>query len=330
MNKWKTHPETVVDLTGRTIIITGANAGLGFESAKKFYAMNPARLILAVRTVSKGEAAKKRLVEEGGKAAPHGTVRGETSVEVWEVDMASFESVRSFAKKCEAELERVDVLVANAGVYGMGWTVTKDGWETDLQTNLLSTFLLAGLMAPLLARAATLPQPVEGVTLKPHLVFSVSDTHYYAPLRASNKSNILEALNDEAQYVQADRYPDTKLMEILMAQELAKNSLLNDVVVCSVNPGFCRTELLNDMPNAFRNFLDFIIGVPVEKGARTYMWASLHNDIPPGAYTSGCRVANTRGVTRSKDVDRIKAQLWKEMSAILVKVAPETEVIWKV
>lgn len=129
--KWRTLPETVVDLTGRTVIVTGSNAGLGFESAKRFYAMGPARLILAVRTLSKGENAKKMILEEGKKAGPHGTARGETSIEVWEVDFGSFESVRQFAGRCETELDRIDILVENAGVYNMAWTVTNDGWETE-------------------------------------------------------------------------------------------------------------------------------------------------------------------------------------------------------
>ena len=131
INKWRTLPDTVVDLTGRTVIITGSNVGLGFETAKKFYAMNPSRLILAVRTASKGEVAKKTIIEEGVKAAPHGTARGETKVEVWSLDLSSFESVRQFAKRCDSELERLDLLLESAGVQNAQWSVTKDGWEGE-------------------------------------------------------------------------------------------------------------------------------------------------------------------------------------------------------
>src|SRR5277367_3167886 len=131
INKWKTLPDTIVDLRGRTVIVTGSNVGLGLEGAKRFYAMNPARLILAVRNVSKGQGAKNALLGIGEKHAGFGGVRGQTSVEVWELDLTSFESVRQFAKKCETELERLDVLLENAALRCTQWSVTKDGWETE-------------------------------------------------------------------------------------------------------------------------------------------------------------------------------------------------------
>ena len=131
VNKWKTLPETVVDLTGRTIIVTGSNVGVGFEAAKRFYEMNTARLILAVRNLSKGEDAKQSILQQIKKEAPPGSVRQETQVDVWTLDLSSFESVKSFAKKCDEELERIDVLLANAAVQSPEWTVTKDGWESE-------------------------------------------------------------------------------------------------------------------------------------------------------------------------------------------------------
>jgi retinol dehydrogenase 12 len=131
VNKWKMLPETVVDLTGRTVIVTGSNVGLGFEAAKRFYDMNPARLILAVRTISKGEEARNAILEAGKKPSPRGSARDETKVEVWLLDLSSFESVKQFANKCEAELERIDILLENAAVVNPAWSMTKDGWESE-------------------------------------------------------------------------------------------------------------------------------------------------------------------------------------------------------
>jgi retinol dehydrogenase 12 len=131
INKWKTLPDTVVDLSGRTVIVTGSNVGLGLEAAKRFYAMNPARLILAVRTISKGEDAKKVILETGKKEGPYGRVKSETNIEVWTLDLSSFESVRRFAKRCDDELERIDILLENAAVQVGDWSVTNDGWETE-------------------------------------------------------------------------------------------------------------------------------------------------------------------------------------------------------
>jgi retinol dehydrogenase-12 len=131
VNKWKTLPDTVVDLRGRTVIVTGSNVGLGLEAAKRFYAMNPTRLILAVRTASKGEDAKTIILEGGKQEGPRGTVNSEANIDVWALDLSSFESTRQFAKKCETELERLDILLENAAIQIGGWSVTNDGWETE-------------------------------------------------------------------------------------------------------------------------------------------------------------------------------------------------------
>lgn len=108
-------------LAGCTVIVTGANTGLGFEAAKHFYAMNPERLILAVRRVSKGEESQKHILEEK---------RGATKVEVWELDLMKFESVKVFANRAKRELEKVDVLLENAGVQFNAWATARDRCET--------------------------------------------------------------------------------------------------------------------------------------------------------------------------------------------------------
>ena len=127
-----TLPTSTKDLSGRIVIITGANTGLGFEAAKSLYAMNPARLILAVRSTSKGYEAKKAIISSIAKSAPPGQDRGETSIEVWELDLASFGSVKQFSEKCLRDLGRLDILLENAGIIAIGWTTTVDGWESAL------------------------------------------------------------------------------------------------------------------------------------------------------------------------------------------------------
>jgi retinol dehydrogenase-12 len=122
--KWLSSlPEMSKDLTGRTVIVTGANVGVGLEAARFFCNMNPARLILAVRTTSKGEEAKKEIESQDSLAR-------KTNVEVWELDLGLFESVKRFAKRCNDELERVDILVENAALGEGTWSTTADGWES--------------------------------------------------------------------------------------------------------------------------------------------------------------------------------------------------------
>ena len=92
--------------TGQTIIVTGSNTGLGLEASRHFVRLDAAKVILAVRNLEKGEAAKKSIEESTGRTGV---------VEVWQLDLASYESVKDCAKRAQA-LERLDILVENAGI----------------------------------------------------------------------------------------------------------------------------------------------------------------------------------------------------------------------
>ena len=125
-------PIVSTDLTGRTVLVTGANTGLGYAAALKFLRMNPARLVLAVRDVAKGREAVRRLAEDlrtevGGAPTPS----LEDVVQVWACDLASFASVAQFAQKVDEELERLDIAVLNAAIATSKWAMTPDGWEVS-------------------------------------------------------------------------------------------------------------------------------------------------------------------------------------------------------
>jgi len=109
------------NLEGRIVVVTGANTGVGFECAKHFLRMNPAKLILAVRSIEKGQAAALRMIDETRETRSD-------IVEVWQLDMASFASVQSFAQRVET-LPRLDLAVLNSGVSTNAWEITGDGYE---------------------------------------------------------------------------------------------------------------------------------------------------------------------------------------------------------
>ena len=111
------------NLEGRIAIVTGANIGLGFECAKHFLRMKPAKLILAVRSIEKGQAAALRMIEETKET------RSDV-VEVWQLDMASFASVQAFAQRV-LTLPRLDIAVLNSGVLTRVWDTTGDGYEVS-------------------------------------------------------------------------------------------------------------------------------------------------------------------------------------------------------
>lgn len=325
-----TLPTTVKDLSGRTVIVTGANVGLGLEAARSIYAMNPARLILAVRSVSKGEDAKRDILSGGSKEAPPGQDRGETKLEVWELDLANFKSVKAFAERCLRELDRLDVLLENAAIATGKWTTTVDGWEVTTQTNVISTFMLATLLMPLLEKTAKLPSLKQGSHLRPHLVILASDIHINASFPQKTQPHVLTAMNDEAQFVPMDRYSTSKLFDILLTRELARHPMFQsgDVVLCSLNPGLCRSELMREFPPMRRWIMYNLFARTTEEGAKTLVWASLEDKVTPGSYSSSCGFINPSKYVLSVEGAQMQKKLWKEVGDVVVKVAPETASVW--
>ncbi|KAJ6534666.1 hypothetical protein DFH09DRAFT_1249973 [Mycena vulgaris] len=145
-------PVTQADLTGRTCLVTGSNTGLGLATAIHLARLKPTRLILAVRDVKKGNAAKEEITTETGFTG---------LIEVWELDMADFSSVKRFADKANATLDRLDGALLNAGINVPSWEKTVDGWEKTFQVNMLATGLLAILLLPLLHATSKLPSFIK-------------------------------------------------------------------------------------------------------------------------------------------------------------------------
>ncbi|PVF95993.1 NAD(P)-binding protein [Serendipita vermifera] len=317
------------DLTGRTVIVTGSNVGLGLEAARHLYGMNTGRLILAVRNVDKGEAAKQSIVDSANK-------KGETKVDVWELDLNSFDSVKRFAKRCNEELDRLDIFLANAGVAAGQFLLTNDGYEVSVQTNVLSTFLVSTLVLPLLNKTASLPAPVEGVKLKPHLVIASSEVHFGAKFSERDAPSIYEALNNPSTFEIFGRYPVTKLMEVLLVRQLSRSPAVkrgtdgNEVVMCSVTPGFCRSELSRNLPDERRKAMRALPALTTEEGSKNFVWASLEDDIPEGGYVAKCAVAPVVEWIETAEGERVQTKLWKETGEIVTKIAPETADVWRI
>lgn len=130
---------------GKTYIVTGANIGLGFEASKHLIAVGAAKVIMAVRNVSAGEEAKADIETATGKSGV---------AEVWALDLASYDSVKAFAKRAVSELERIDALIENAGVAAFERTMA-EGHLLNITVNVLSTLLLAVLLLPKMSEDAT-------------------------------------------------------------------------------------------------------------------------------------------------------------------------------
>ena len=307
-------PPPTHSFTNQTFIVTGANTGLGAAAVEHFVRLDAARVILTSRDLRKGEDALTRIEKATGKTGV---------IEVWQLDLSSAKSVKAFAQRAERELERLDVLVENAGVdtgrfERVGDEVTEgtgQGAETVLAVNVVGTFHLAVLLLPLLMRSA------RGATGPARLCVVSSDLHFLADEFPQRKSaDILAELDKEdsvgsgfERYGQqpaillfrfrgctdtTDRYYLSKMVEILVAKHMARlvskkssNSSNPSVIINTVNPGLVDTELAREQGVFARVFKFVFRAWNPEVGARCLVNAAGMGVESHGMHTSNGFIA---------------------------------------
>ncbi|KAJ7900599.1 hypothetical protein B0H14DRAFT_2429170, partial [Mycena olivaceomarginata] len=317
-------PVLKVDLTGKTVVVVGANTGLGFEATKHFATMNPGRLILACRSQSKGQAAVDKLKAETGYA----------KAELWIVDLAKFESVKQFADKFERDGGRLDILVENAAVALFEYSATGDNWETSLQVNHLSTSLLALLLLPAMIKTA------QQHSTSPRLVVVSSDMHYWVKMdkNLSENPDVLKTLGS-AEYCteknMKERYQVSKLFTVFFVRALnARIPPSTPLIVTAVNPGYCYSELRRVL-SGFRAVMDWLmekaLAFTSEVGSRRIVWAALSHQNQPdklrGEYVSSFDIQEVSDVVLSPEGIKVQDRSWDELVDILGKVDPRVNTI---
>ena len=173
-------PYPTVDHSGQTIIVTGANVGLGLEASRHFTRLNAAKVIMGVRNLEKGQKAKESIEE---------TTQRQGVVEVWQLDLSSYESTKQFARRAEG-LDRLDAVVENAGIATAKYSQFEDN-ESTITTNVVSTFLLGLMLLPKLRESGT------KFNFAPHLSVVSSEVHGWVEFPERNTSDIFKTLNDK-------------------------------------------------------------------------------------------------------------------------------------
>ncbi|KAK7045047.1 hypothetical protein R3P38DRAFT_2882282 [Favolaschia claudopus] len=321
-DQWTTQPPVLQkDLNGQTVIVLGASTGLGFEAAKHFASMKPGRLILCCRSQSRGQTALEKIIEATGCAV----------AELWIIDLGDFTSVGQFITKFEQDGGRLDILVANAAVYADKYEPTNDGWETAFQISNLSSPLVILRLLPIMLRTA------REYSTSPRLVVVSSETHYfYTPNKKLQEDPELLATVGSAEYCSPTnmmfRYVLTKLLNILFVRALtARLPPSTPIIVNSVNPGLCHSELTRTMTGIlafFDRLTNWIFAYSTEVGSRHLVWAALADatEVQPeslrGAYIHGQKVTEPSDFVISVEGEKMQNRIWDELISILAKVDP--------
>lgn len=232
MANWTT--ANIPDQTGRVAVITGANTGLGYETAAALAARR-ARVVLAVRNVDKGKEAAHR-IEQASPGA---------DVTVQELDLTSLDSIRAAADELRGRHETIDLLINNAGVMFTPKQTTKDGFELQFGTNHLGHFALTGLLLDRVLAA------------KDSRVVTVSSSGH----RFAREGIRFDDLQWDNGYSRVGAYGQAKLANLLFTYELQRRLRGTNTLAVAAHPGGSNTELARNTPVLLRTM--FAVAAPL-------------------------------------------------------------------
>ncbi|MCJ1463965.1 hypothetical protein MMC07_002575 [Pseudocyphellaria aurata] len=313
---WPPAPITT-SFADKTAVVTGANTGVGYESALKYVELGASTVILAVRSMNKGERAKE-LIEKK-------TQRRDV-LQVWELDMDSHQSIDDFAKRVDRELDRLDVVVLNAGVVSKRFTLLAQGWEKMLQINTLSTALLALLLTPKLKASGIASSPA-------HMNIVSSTGHLAAKVKPAERSQRLHSYNTEEGFSTLGQYNFSKLAMMWITRELAKRCLGPDgsplVIINDTCPGACRTEAFRDYSNPIESLLIPIVQIflfrTAEQGARTLVGATALGEESHGRWWVSDSYATPSHYITDSEGKEMAQDMWNEVLGILRADVPRVD-----
>ncbi|XP_078515673.1 retinol dehydrogenase 12-like [Lissotriton helveticus] len=275
-------------LHGKVVIITGANTGIGKETARDI-AHRGARVFIACRDVPKGEAAACEIRAETGNE----------QVVVRKLDLADTKSIREFVENILKEEQHIHILINNAGVMMCPYSKTVDGFEMQLGVNHLGHFLLTYLLLDTLKNST------------PARIVNVSSlAHHFGKIR-------FEDIHCEKSYNSGLSYCRSKLANILFTRELAKRLQGTQVTVNALHPGSVHSELVRHsfwLSTAW-NLCSFFLKTPKE-GAQTSIYCSVAEELDSvsGKYFSDCSPAYVASHGRN---DETAKKLWEVSCRLL-------------
>jgi NAD(P)-dependent dehydrogenase (short-subunit alcohol dehydrogenase family) len=281
------------DLSGRTVVVTGGNSGIGKEAAVELAAMG-AQVVVAARNRAKGEAALAEIKSRSGR----------DTVELGSLDLASKASIHAFAESFLANHDRLDVLLNNAGLTLLKRSETVDGFETTFGVNHLGHFLLTELLRERLVASA----PARVVTV-------ASDAHRFA--RGGLNFDDLMATK---RYRGFQVYSRSKLANVLFTRELARRLDGTGVTANCLHPGFVASNFAREGDTGMIGDVAMVLGRPFAispaKGAQTsvFVCSSPTLEGVTGQYFAKSALAKTSAAGADDDA---AARLWAVSEQLL-------------
>lgn len=269
------------DLTGKTVLITGASAGIGKAAALDFARRN-ARVLLGCRNPGKAEKVAREIRSSTGNE----------KVVVKQLDLCSFQSVRECARSVLETEEKLHILVNNAGIAGRKRKLTEDGCEMVMQSNHFGHFLLTLLLLDLLKKSA--PSRIVNVSSE---AYHISDLD-------------LEDLTNEKNSAEIKVYANSKMCNILFTKELASRLSGTGVTVNALHPGCVKTDIMNNSEGLFALMTLFIfatVGKTSEEGAQTTIRLAVDPELEKttGKYFMDCKEKAVTG--KANDMNLAKS-----------------------
>lgn len=278
-------------LEGKTVVITGANTGIGKETAVDLAARG-ARVIIGCRNLEKGTEALKEIQDRSGNR----------NVFLEKLDLASLESVRTFADKILNSEPRLDILINNAGVMACPFQKTQDGFEMQFGVNHLGHFLLTLLLLDRLKSS------------QPSRIINVSSSAH----RMGTGKIKFDDIHHEKSYSSWGAYFDSKLANVLFTRELSKHLEGTHVTANSLHPGAVTTELQRHsiLSSPIMYPLRWYMFKTAEQGAQTSIYCAVAEEMEgvSGKYLRDCHIVEE---SKGAQDDAAAKKLW-EVSLQLV------------
>ncbi|XP_038059961.1 retinol dehydrogenase 12-like [Patiria miniata] len=287
-------------LTGKTVIITGGNSGIGKRTALDL-ARRGARVILACRNLQKAEDAAKEIK----------TRTGNSEVVVHHLDLASLQSVREFANKIIESEDRLDILINNAGIAVVsGEALTEDGFPSLFGVNHFGHFLLTNLLLDLLKKSG----PSRVITISSNIHRCILSPMDLTRVESDDNGNIRRGL-----YPRLKTYHHSKLANILFAGELARRLASTDVTSVSLHPGVIFTPIWKNVWSRIWILtpLYYILGplmwlllIDEEAGTQTTLHCALDESVShlSGRYFTNCEVSEPSAMAQDEELAK---RLWE-------------------